>query len=331
MAVWVAPGLGAVGGGKFDGVMGVVIALEVFRCAPEAPLELVIFAEEEGTTFGLGMLGSRSWAGEISVAELDKLKNRHGESYLEAGRPHGVSADCMRDDLLDPSAYRGMIEVHAEQGLGLWSDGLPVGVVTRINGRREFALRFGGQGNHAGSTRMGQRRDALAGSAEAVLAVEALGRRLDAEREHSVMTVGCIGVRPNAVNVIPGVAELRVDFRAQDERVLADGEERLRAELSEIARKRTLELSITKNEQVPPSPLDADLRMRLVEAAAALGYTMPERPSGALHDAARLAGHMPAGMLFVASRDGISHDPREFSRSEDIALAAEIVLETIRR
>lgn len=318
-------------GGKYDGVMGVVVALEVFRLAPTTPLELVIFCEEEGTTFGMGLLGSRAWGGEISAAELSKLTNRYGQSFIDAGAPLGVNPTAMQQDIVDPSEYRGMIEVHAEQGLSLWSDNIPVAAVTRINGRRQYEVRMTGQGNHAGSTRMVHRQDALVGAAEAIQWIEELGRSLDQERPFSVMTVGRVAVEPNAINVIPGSATFSVDARAQEDAILDAGEKALRDQLKSIAANRQLDVTVDRIENVSPAPLDAPLRHQFQEAARRTGRNLPEVPSGALHDAAKMAQHMPAGMLFVASRDGISHDPQEFSRTEDIAAAAEIVLETVRR
>ncbi len=317
-------------GGKFDGVMGVVVALEVFRVAPEAPLEVIIFAEEEGTTFGLGLLGSRAWGGELSIDDLLNLKNRDGRSFLEAGVPCGVNPAAMKTDVIDAAAYRGMIEVHAEQGLSLWSEGIPVAAVSRINGRREYEVTMVGQGNHAGSTRMSDRHDALAGAAQAIQVIEELGRTLDAQRPFSVMTVGRVAVIPNAMNVIPGSVTFSVDFRAQEESILKQGEQTLRDHLQAVAAQRGLKLEVTRREQVAPAPLNEKLRQRFQQAAGRTGRELPEVPSGALHDAAKMALHIPAGMLFTGSRDGISHDPREFSRTEDIAAAAEIVLETVR-
>ena len=110
-------------GGKYDGVVGVVVALEVLRAAPEAPVELVVFAEEEGTTFNLGMIGSRTWAGMLGPAELRELRNRKGEDYLSAGAPHGVAAERIQAERLEPGAYRGLIETHVEQGPGTLEGG----------------------------------------------------------------------------------------------------------------------------------------------------------------------------------------------------------------
>lgn len=312
-------------GGKYDGVAGVIVALEALRIHPGAPLELVIFAEEEGTTFGRGMAGSRTWVGELDADELGRITNRHGQTYLEAGAPYGVDPDRLEADRLNPDDYLGMVEMHVEQGLGLWNADVPVASVTRINGRRHYNVRFAGQANHAGSTKMGDRRDALVGASEAIQAIERIGQALDAEVEHTVMTVGQIDVQPNANNVIPGQVDFVIDARAQDDDTLDRGDGELREALNEIAERRSLDVSIEMPERLKPSPLDGDVRERLQTAAQGIGVELPEVPSGALHDAAILAPYVPTGMLFVASKDGISHNPAEFSRVEDIARAAEIV------
>lgn len=335
-------------GGKYDGVMGVVVPLEVMRACPELPLEVVIFAEEEGTTFNLGMLGSRAWAGVLGTKTLGALRNRHGESYLEAGARHGVQADRLAHNdggdpakaeteaggdgwrsRLDPSRYVGLVEVHAEQGLGLWDAGRPVAAVGRINGRRQFEITLEGQANHAGSTGMVGRRDALAAASELVVSLELLGRRLDRELAQSVLTVGSLRVEPNAVNVIPGRVLLSVDFRAQEEELLERGEAEIRSTLDGISSKRNIGQTISRSERIAPSPLDEEICRALQEAAGRLGEEIPVVPSGALHDAAVLSPYVPTAMMFVASREGISHNPAEFSRIEDIGLAARILAEAI--
>ncbi len=316
-------------GGRYDGVVGVVTALEVLRCAPRAPVELVVFAEEEGTTFSIGMLGSKAWAGAIDPAELGRLRNAEGRDYLSAGAEHGVDPGCLSRERLSQRKYRGLIEVHVEQGPGLWKKGDPVAVVTGIDGRRQYACLLTGVANHAGSTGMGDRRDALAGAAQAVSVLESLGRELEQKADCTVMTVGRLEVFPNAVNVIPGRVRFGIDFRSSSDEVLRGGDERLRAELLSIASERGLEVDIACTEQLPVVPMDARVCRMLREAAARLGLRLPEAKSGALHDTAILAPLVPSAMLFVASRDGISHNPAEFSRIEDIALAARVLVEAL--
>ncbi|MFW5842708.1 MAG: 2-oxo-4-hydroxy-4-carboxy-5-ureidoimidazoline decarboxylase [Spirochaetota bacterium] len=331
-------------GGKYDGVMGVVIPLEILRVRPEAPLELVIFCEEEGTTFSLGMIGSRAWTGAIDLSLLGQLKNRQGESVEEAGAPYGLDIDRLRGaaetaatrtaeipwtDRVDSERYLGLVEVHAEQGVSLWEAGLPLAVVDRINGRRQFDITVTGQANHAGSTGMGGRRDALAGAAQMIGAVETLGLKLDAAAPYSVCTVGRMVVAPGAVNVIPGEVAFSVDMRAQEERILEEGEVALRQTLGEVASRRGLSLVVDRSEIIAPAPLSGEVSRKLHAAAGELGLEAPIRPSGALHDAAILANLLPTAMIFVASREGISHNPGEFSRTEDIALAASVLLRMI--
>jgi allantoate deiminase len=344
-------------GGKYDGVTGVVIPLEIMRACPALPLEIVVFAEEEGTTFNLGMLGSRVWTGEIGPDQLRSLTNRHGENVVEAGAACGVDAerlarcekrakserdgpsgpggdtDCDDCDWLtriDPGRYLGMVEVHPEQGLSLWNEGIPLAAVDRINGRRQYDVHLLGQANHAGSTGMTGRRDALVGAGEVVVALEELGRELDRTLPYTVMTVGILQVQPGAINVIPGAVRMTLDFRAQDEEMLDRGEKEMRHRVAEIAERRRLVAEVTRTERVMPSPLSPRISRALRRAAKARKMDIPVVPSGALHDAAIIARSVPTAMIFVASRDGISHNPEEFSRVEDIALAARILADMIR-
>lgn len=320
-------------GGKYDGVVGVVCPLEILRAAHEAqttvPLELIVFAEEEGTTFNLGMLGSRAWTGSLSAQQLAALKNRHGQSYLEAGAAHGVDAARLAGDRFSPAPYRGLIEVHVEQGLALWTGNIPVALVTAINGRRQFAVTITGQPNHAGSTKMAHRQDALAAAAEMIAALELLAHNLDKQLDHTVITVGRLTVEPNALNVIAGAVHFFIDLRARSDAMLAEADDALRERIAHIAHRRRVSAAIARTESLPAMPMDAELCDRLRAAAKALKVPLPDAASGALHDAAILAPLLPTAMLFIASKDGISHNPAEFSRLEDIALAARILAEAV--
>jgi N-carbamoyl-L-amino-acid hydrolase len=320
-------------GGKFDGVVGVACPLEILRAAREAnvaaPLELIVFAEEEGTTFNLGMLGSRAWTGSLSAEQLAALRNKEGRSYLEAGRGHGVEAARLAAERFSPAAYRGLIEVHVEQGLALWTSDVPVALVTAINGRRQFAVTVTGQPNHAGSTKMAHRQDALAATSEMIGALELLAHNLDKRLDHTVITVGRITAEPNALNVIAGRVHFYIDLRARSDDMLAEADAALREDLAQIARRRKVAVAIEQTESLPAMPMDAGLCERLRAAAKRLNMPLPDAASGALHDAAILAPLLPTAMLFVASKDGISHNPAEFSRIEDIAAAARILAEVV--
>ena len=321
------------GGGDYDGVLGVVAALEILRAAAEdgkksLPFEAIIFAEEEGTTFGLGMLGSRGWVGTLDAKALGALKNSQGEDYWQAGKPHDTDPSKLEASRLKPSDWLGFLELHIEQGVGMWKRGETVALVTGINGRRQYAVTFGGVANHAGSTGMADRHDALAGAAEVVAGLESLA---PAVGPRVVATVGRITVEPNAVNVIPASASFTIDVRAPEDSQLIEADARVRKLVKEAAAKRGLSSEIKQTESLPAVGLSAKLADRIRQAATSLSLTkLPETTSGALHDAAILAPIIPTIMLFVASKDGISHNPGEFSRTEDMATATRLLYEAVR-
>jgi hydantoinase/carbamoylase family amidase len=209
----------------------------------------------------------------------------------------------------------------------MWKRGETVALVTGINGRRQYAVTLGGVANHAGSTGMGDRHDALAGAAEVVAGLESLAPALG---PRVVATVGRITVEPNAVNVIASSASFTVDIRAPEDSSLTEADARVRKLVKDAAAKRGLSAEIKQTETLPVVALSAKLADRVRQAAARLSLPkLPETTSGALHDAAILAPIIPTIMLFVASKDGISHNPGEFSRTEDMATATRLLYEAV--
>ncbi|MGC4033748.1 MAG: Zn-dependent hydrolase [Tepidisphaeraceae bacterium] len=314
-------------GGKFDGVTGVVVPLEIFRAAAEdkltIPLELMIFAEEEGTTFNLGMLGSRAWAGTLSREELAKLKNKDGVDPLTAGRDYGVVPEKIGVDKLDAKNYKGLIEVHVEQGPAMWEKKIPVAIVGAINGRRQFRVTIHGVANHAGSTPMTYRYDALAAAAECIIGLERFPAMVSPE---AVLTVGRIVASPNALNVINDEVTFTIDFRSPNNTHLDAGSRAIRQAIAAIVNRRKLTAEVVETEILPAVTMDAGVVTALKTAAETIGMKdVPTTYSGVLHDAAILAPLLPTAMVFVASKDGISHNPGEESRIEDIAKAAELL------
>jgi allantoate deiminase len=314
-------------GGDYDGVVGVVCALEILRSAAEdsafAPIELVVFAEEEGTTFGVGMLGSRAWVGDFTGEKLATLRNADGQNYLEAGKPFGVDEKSLPQNLINPQHYLGLIEVHIEQGPGMWRANQQLAVVRAIAGRRQLNAQITGEANHTGATSMTDRRDALAGAAEIILELERLAKSLG---PHAVITVGRIENHPNAINVISDKVEFTIDLRAPDDNTIQESLDGLKSLLSEKPRARGLKFRVTETERIPACPLDSNLCDRLAKMAS-----LPMTVSGALHDSAVVAPRTPTAMLFIPSKDGISHNPAEFSRVEDVAAAASVVEKFVRR
>jgi hydantoinase/carbamoylase family amidase len=229
---------------------------------------------------------------------------------------------------LKPSDWLGFLELHIEQGVGMWKRGETVALVTGINGRRQYAVTFGGTANHAGSTGMMDRHDALAGAAEVMAGLESMAPTLG---PRVVATVGRLSVEPNAVNVIPSSTTFTIDVRAPEDAQLTDADVRIRKLVKEAAARRGLSAEIKQTETLPAVALSAKLAERIRAAAARLSLPkLPETTSGALHDAAILAPIIPTIMLFVASKDGISHNPGEFSRTEDMATATRLLYEAVR-
>ncbi|MEM6552264.1 MAG: 2-oxo-4-hydroxy-4-carboxy-5-ureidoimidazoline decarboxylase [Planctomycetota bacterium] len=321
-------------GGDYDGVAGVLTALELLRSAHDdgitIPVELVNFAEEEGPTFGLGMLGSRAMAGTLTTSQLQALTNAQGQTYFEAGQPHGTNPDKLHEARLNPKNYLGLIELHAEQGPGMWRRDQRLAVVRSIAGRRQYTVTLTGEANHAGATAMTDRRDALAAAAHCLTQLEALAPQLSPD---AVLTVGRLTVAPNAINVIPDRITFTIDFRAPDDETLKNGNTQLRHLITTTCNDRQLEAHIEQTESLPAQPLNPTLVNQLTDIITSLkpgggtpGLAQPQTHSpttvsGALHDAAILAPLLPTVMLFVPSRDGISHNPAEFSRIEDIHAA----------
>jgi len=306
-------------GGKYDGVIGIVAPLEVLRQGP-VPLELVIWAEEEGTTFGLGMIGSRLAVGAATPASIANFLNRDKENFAEAGRNFGVGLDALESERFNPANYHGLIEIHAEQGPAMWAEGISNAAVTAIAGRKQFHVSLTGQANHAGSTPMAYRRDALVEAARIITSLQRMAHELGAG---TVATVGKIDCVPNAINVIPGVVRFTIDLRSPDSAKLAAGEQRIRNFTTEGGS--SVGVTCQPTEDQPPVAMDPTIVQRLVDAGVS-----HRTASGALHDAAILAPHLPTAMLFVASKDGISHNPAEFSRIEDIAEAATVLDRLVR-
>ncbi len=316
-------------GGDYDGVAGIVTALELLRSAYDdgilLPLELVIFAEEEGPTFGLGMLGSRALVGELDVKKLGELKNKEGQTYLEAGAPYGVKPEEIAASRLRPEAHHGLIELHIEQGPGMWRRDQRLAVVTSIAGRQQWMVTITGEANHAGATSMKDRRDAFAAMAEIAYAfVQNIAKVSD----QAVITIGRIAVEPNAINVIPDKVTFTIDFRAPDDHTLALGNTWISSVLGGTGEHRPVHVDKKVTETIPARPMAARLVAPLKQA---IGQDAVTAVSGALHDSAVLAPHLPTVMLFVPSKDGISHNPAEFSRVEDIAEGAKVIEQLVRR
>jgi allantoate deiminase len=312
-------------GGRFDGALGVLAALDVVRrlqadgVEPRRPLWVVSFNDEEGARFQTGMLGSRAFCGEC---DLDDWGGRGvPEAMAEAGQDFARLTDAHGVD--EVGCY---LELHIEQGPVLERSGVDLGVVTAITGILGFRARFLGEANHAGTTPMEHRRDALAGAARAVLALRDAARR----RDDMTANVGVITAEPGGFNVVPGAAEFTIDVRSPSPERYAKLEPFVRETLSAIGADEGLGLELAETHRKPPVALDPDLQDALEAAAREEGATTVRMPSGAGHDAMVLAHHVRAAMLFVPSRAGLSHTPDEFTPPEQCELGARVLARAVR-
>ena len=308
--------------GAYDGVLGVVMALEWVEIAREqkSPLaiEVVAFSDEEGVRFGVPFIGSRAVAGRFDKTILE-CKDPDGVTMEAAIRAFGLDPGKIGEAELDPSAI-GFVEIHIEQGPVLEAEELGLAVVTGIVGQTRLTLEFAGQASHAGTTPMRLRHDALAAAAEWIAKVESVALATDG----LVATVGKVVVEPNAANVVPGVALVSLDVRHAHDAIRVSTVEKLVESANAIAARRGLALQRTDRLDQPAVPMDERLTSFLADAIEAAGMPAKHMPSGAGHDAMVIAARVPTAMLFLRSPGGISHHPAEAVLAEDIDAALRV-------
>ena len=317
-------------GGRFDGTAGVVAALEVARGIREGelphrlPIDLVVFAEEEGGRFGWGLLGSSTWSGRMTAAQLAQIKDLGGVSYLEAMESAGVKVQD--STLLNPHSLKAMLELHIEQGSILESRNASIGVVEAIVGIKQVIVTIEGSADHAGTTPMNLRQDAMQGAARIIAAVETVARQ---EGEGGVATVGQVFCEPGQANVIPGLVRFSVDVRHSDQSRL----EAMAAAVAYLAenqsKARNLRCHSEVKAEADPVKMSPEICDLIEKVARNKGVEPVRMASGAGHDTGMIATISDAGMIFVPSQAGRSHCAEEFTKVEDIALGAEILLDTV--
>jgi hydantoinase/carbamoylase family amidase len=322
-------------GGRFDGPLGVLSALEVVRMLDDAraetrrPVEVACFAAEESSRFGSGTLGSKAVVGKLKPDMLDRLRDPEGRTLAEVLQECGLLPDRLPEVRRRPGEYHAYLELHLEQGAVLEHAGIPIGLVTGIAAPTRFHVTYTGRADHSGATPMGLRRDALVAGAELVLSVRRIV--LAQGSPTSVGTVGVLRVQPGAMNVIPGQASLGIDLRDIDADAKSRIAKKVQAAARRIARKWKLDVSVETLTDESPVPLSERVRQVSAAACQACGIPFQELPSGAGHDAMYIAEIAETGMIFVRCREGISHNPAEFVEPQDIAAGAAVLAETALR
>ncbi len=317
------------GGGNFDGDVGSMGALEVVATLDENdvrtrhPLEVVIWAAEE-SNYGSGLHGSRMAVGQVEPGEWDRVQD--GVRKGDALRRIGGDPDRIAEARRAPGSFHAYLELHVEQGGRLDRAGVPIGVVEGIVTIDDYDVAVRGFANHAGTTPMPDRRDALVAASSVVLAVREIAT---AEPGAQVGTVGQMSITPGAPNVVPGEVRLTVEFRDLSGETVTRLGEALKRRAAAIARETSTEIEVTLSSRHEGARANAAVQDAIARAAAARGLPTLRLPSGAGHDAQMMARLGPIGMIFVPSVDGISHSPRELSRWEDCARGADVLLGTI--
>jgi N-carbamoyl-L-amino-acid hydrolase len=318
-------------GGNFDGDVGSLGAIEVIRAlndhkiSTRHPLEVVIWTNEEGHHFGKGLLGSSAAAGLLAPDVLDR-KDEEGKTLADWLRRYGQDPARLADARIPPGSLAAYLELHIEQGGVLDESKIQIGVVQGIVGIHWWTCTTTGFANHAGTTPMDRRQDALAATARAALAVR---EEVRAESGRQVGTLGYVKAEPGARNIIPGRVEFPVELRDLDAAKVRRIWARIEKRFAQIAKEENVTLDCVPLQADEPALTDPTIRDAIREAARAAGLTTLDMPSGAGHDAQQIAKLAPIGMIFVPSRGGISHSPKEYTPPEDAANGAEVLFRSV--
>lgn len=320
-------------GGKFDGMIGVIGALEAVRLIKETEsttqrnIEVVVFTAEEPTAFGMGCLGSRAVAGELKQSDLQSLNNSRGATLYKQLKQSGFIPEDLPESIRSPDSIRAFLELHIEQGAVLESLNCSIGLVTTICAPTDLHVRIVGKQAHAGATPMNLRQDAFMAASEVALYIEELA--VNSKSPHTVGTVGKVMVHPNASNVIPGEVNLTVDLRDSDFNTKDQILKEFYTFIKELEKRREVQIQVEQFNHDVPENCNSSIVDLLVEACEDRKIPFHKMVSGAYHDAMHIARIAPIGMIFVPSKDGISHNPKEWTETIDIVKGVNILTDTI--
>ena len=320
-------------GGRLDGAYGAVAALEVLRTLAESGdsvaerVEIVGFADEEGVRFKVGLIGSLALVGELDVSRLRGGEDWQGVPIRQVLASAGRDLDRLGEAKQHLQSIKAFIELHIEQGPRMEADGMDLAVVSGIVGVHRQRIQVIGTQNHAGTTPFRLRHDAGRTAARAAAELRDLVLAADSD---AVANIGMMRFDPGGVNVIPGRAEFTLEVRHLEERVVGLAVDTFRTRLDAICAEEGCRTEVELLSWVPPAPMDPLMMATLAESCQEVAGTAGILWSGAGHDAAVLARHVPAGMLFVPSRGGISHSPHETTSDEHLVLGARALLRAVR-
>ncbi|MFA7567654.1 MAG: Zn-dependent hydrolase [Alkalispirochaeta sp.] len=320
-------------GGKYDGVVGVLAGLEAIRSFNDNniktlhPVELIVFACEESSRFGVSTVGSRLSVGLLDIDSLSAMKDKNGISIHQAFTDCGLDVSLIDRCIRSKDEIKAFLEVHIEQGTHLEQKNLEIGVVTGIAAPTRLRIKIEGVAAHSGSTSMLNRKDALLGAAEIALLLEEAAK--SESYQDTVGTVGVINIKPGAMNVIPGYAEIQVDIRGIHKESKEIVFNRLIEGAAEVGEKRGLKITWEITSHEDPVLTDKGIQDVIVSNCKTMGLSYTTMPSGGGHDAMNMARYYPTGMIFVPSKDGLSHNRDEYTPMKDIVNGAELLEKTL--
>lgn len=319
-------------GGKYDGVTGCIGGLEVCEVLKESgyktnhPIEVIVFTDEEGFRFGKGLLGSSAICGQDPDISDDE-QDIYGETRGKVMQSYGIKSEDVQKAARDPESVHCFIELHVEQGARLYKTNTSVGVVSSIAGVNRYEITVTGEANHAGSTAMADRRDALVAAAGFINKVPEVTAEYG--NDFTVATVGTIKVTPHSVNVIPGTCTFSLEIRDQDQKIMTLIEQKLQDILGDICKKYGVSYTFVPTSFHEPAPMSEWVKGSIEDAIKGMGIDYSIIPSGAFHDSLIMTSVFPTGMIFVPSEKGISHSRYEYTKAEDIEKGCNVLLQTI--
>lgn len=316
--------------GKLDGAYGILAGILAIRYLkekygqPSRNIEVVSFAEEEGSRFPYTFWGSKNLIGQAKKDDVEDVKDFNGVPFVEAMREAGF--DVKENSKASRGDIKSFVEVHIEQGNVLENEGIDIGVVNNIVGQRRFTIEITGVANHAGTTPMGYRKDALFAASQMIHSVMSKAKEYG---DPLVVTVGKIEVKPNVVNVVPGQALFTLDVRHTKKDMLVKFTEELAAIINDVSEQTGVEASIDMWMDEEPIPMDRKLVEIIEEQLIENGLNYKVMHSGAGHDSQIIAPLVPTAMIFVPSREGISHNPLEYTSPEHLAAGVKALINTL--
>jgi allantoate deiminase len=319
-------------GGNFDGPAGVVMALEIFRALEENgvktryPLEFVAMIEEEGGRFGSGVFGSRAMAGLVDLEQLERNKDKDGVSMAQAFRDFGFEPEKVAEAKRNKEDVKAFIELHIEQGPILENEGKDVGIVDFIVGINEFKVQVNGRPDHAGTTPMSMRADALGVASKVVAEIDSYPAP---ENNGTVATVGVMEIKPGAANIVPAQVVFTVDIRSKDEESIGNVKKKIMDRLDALTKGTDVTYQVTEMLDVKPVKMNEEMVELFKESAEEKGFSYRNMLSGAGHDAMVMAAVTEVGLIFVPSKDGRSHCKEEWTDYDQLQKGIELIYDTI--